>query len=302
MARGRHHGALDVACKVPEVTVLFWTAKILSTAMGESVSDYLVHRFSPYVAVAIGFAVFAVAIVAQFAARRYITAVYWAAVAMVAVFGTMVADVLHVGLHVPYSVSAPLFLIVVAVILAVWYASEGTLSIHSINTPRREFFYWATVIATFALGTATGDLTATTFHLGYLASALLFTAVILVPLLAWRAGLSAVASFWFAYILTRPVGASFADYLGFGHNVGGADIGHGPVAGVTLVLFVLLVIAMAASGKDNAATPVEPGPAQTPRYATPGQQRQLPGCPAYPRREQVAEAHHTADLAALHDR
>jgi uncharacterized membrane-anchored protein len=240
----------DFLSKVPEVTVWFWAAKIVSTAMGESVSDYLVHRFSPYLAVGLGFVVFCVALVAQLSARRYITWLYWATVAMVAIFGTMVADSLHVALHVPYPVSASLFLVATAVVLTAWYMTEGTLSIHSITTPRRELFYWATVCATFALGTATGDLSATTFHLGYLTSALLFTALIVVPLAAWRLGLNAIASFWFAYILTRPVGASFSDYLGFPHSVGGVGFGHGPVALVTGAVFVALVTYMGATRKD----------------------------------------------------
>jgi uncharacterized membrane-anchored protein len=172
---------------------------------------------------------------------------------MVAIFGTMVADSLHVALHVPYAVSASLFLVIAAAVLVAWYATEHTLSIHSITTPRRQFFYWATVVSTFALGTATGDLFATTFHLGYLASALLFTAIILIPLAAWRLGLNAVASFWFAYILTRPVGASFSDYLGFPQSSGGVGYGHGPAALVTMAVFVILVGYLAVSGRDKPA-------------------------------------------------
>lgn len=255
------------ACKVPQVTVWFWIAKIWTTLMGESLSDYLVHRFNPYLAVAIGFVVFGAAIVTQFAAPRYRTAGYWTAVAMVAVFGTMVADVLHVALHVPYLVSAPLFLAAAALILVAWYATEGTLSIHSVNTPRREVFYWATVCATFALGTAAGDLTAVTFHLGYLSSTLLYSGLIVLPLAAWRLGLSSVASFWFAYILTRPIGASFADYLGFGHNAGGLGIGHAKVALVSVVLFAALITYLGVSGTDRAATPATDSPRSQASYA-----------------------------------
>ena len=218
--------------------------------MGESISDYLVHRFNPYLAVAMGFVAFAIAIVAQFSVRRYITWLYWMTVAMVAIFGTMVADAMHVGLHIPYTVSATAFTVAVAVILAVWYATEHTLSIHSITTPRREFFYWSTVVTTFALGTATGDLMAASFHLGYLTSALLFTALIAVPAVAYRLGLNAVAAFWTAYILTRPIGASFADYLGFPHSAGGIGIGHGPVALTTSVIFILLITYLSVTRKD----------------------------------------------------
>jgi uncharacterized membrane-anchored protein len=261
MSAGRHRGgALNADApegrgisKVPEVTAWFWIVKVLSTAMGESISDYLVHRFNPYLAVFIGFVAFSVAIVAQFSARRYITWLYWTTVAMVAIFGTMVADAMHVGLHIKYEVSAVLFIVVVAVILVTWYAFEHTLSIHSITTPRREFFYWSTVVATFALGTATGDLMAQTFHLGYFTSGVMFTALIVVPAIGYRLGLNAVAAFWTAYILTRPIGASFADYLGFGHSVGGVGIGHGPVALTTSLIFIVLITYLAVTGRDMPA-------------------------------------------------
>lgn len=249
--------------KVPRVTAWFWIVKVLSTLMGEAISDYLVHRFNPYLAVFMGFVAFCVAIIAQFSARRYITWLYWITVAMVAIFGTMVADAMHVGLHVPYKVSASVFVVAVAVILAVWYATEHTLSIHSITTPRREFFYWATVVSTFALGTATGDLMATTFHLGYLTSGILFTALIVIPAAAYRFGVNGVAVFWTAYILTRPIGASFADYLGFPHSVGGVGIGHGPVALVSSIVFLLLVGYLAVTGRD------EPAREETNGYAVP---------------------------------
>lgn len=257
MSAGRHRD--DVAgfragiSKVPQVTAWFWIAKVLSTFVGEAISDYSVHRFNPYLAVFMGFVVFCVAIVAQFSARRYIAWLYWITVAMVAIFGTMVADAMHVGLHIPYKVSASLFVVVVAVILAAWYATEHTLSIHSITTPRREFFYWATVVSTFALGTATGDLMATSFKLGYLTSGILFTALIVIPAAAYRLGLNGVAAFWISYILTRPIGASFADYLGFPKNVGGVGIGHGPVALVSSIIFVVLIGYLAITGRDEPA-------------------------------------------------
>ena len=257
MSAGRHRdevgGFRAGISKVPQVTAWFWIVKVLSTALGEAISDYLVHRFNPYLAVFVGFVAFGVAIVAQFSARRYITWLYWITVAMVAIFGTMVADAMHVGLHIPYKVSASLFIVVVAVILVAWYATERTLSIHSITTPRREFFYWATVVSTFALGTATGDLMASTFHLGYLTSGILFTALILIPAAAYRFGLNGVAAFWTAYILTRPIGASFADYLGFPKDAGGVAIGHGPVALVSSFIFVLLIGYLAITRKDAPA-------------------------------------------------
>jgi len=142
--------------KVPEITAYFWITKVLTTGMGEATSDYLVHRFNPEIAVVVGFTAFVVAMALQFWVRRYNSWVYWLAVVMVAVFGTMAADVLHVGLGIPYAVSTAFYSVVLAVIFWLWYRSEGTLSIHSIYTRRREVFYWATVLATFALGTAAG--------------------------------------------------------------------------------------------------------------------------------------------------
>ena len=138
--------------------------------MGESTSDFLVHSLVPEIAVVLGGIAFVVALYLQFSKDRYVPWAYWLAVAMVGVFGTMAADVLHVGLGVPYIASTIFYAIVLAVVFRTWYASEGTLSIHSITTPRRELFYWAAVLATFALGTAAGDLTAVTFGLGYFGS------------------------------------------------------------------------------------------------------------------------------------
>jgi uncharacterized membrane-anchored protein len=264
--------------KVPEVTPYFWVAKILTTAMGEATSDFLVHQFNPYLAVFMGFVVFAVAIVVQFSARAYSTWKYWAAVSLVAVFGTMVADSMHVGLGIPYKVTATLFAVLVAVTLTVWYLSERTLSIHSITNRRREFFYWATVICTFALGTATGDLTASTLHLGYLLSGIVFTLAILVPLAAWRLGVNPVLTFWVAYILTRPIGASFADFFGMPKTSGGLGIGHGPVSLVTLIIVIGMVWYLAAAHKDvpslagaDVQASYRPDPGYAPRPGYPPQ-------------------------------
>jgi uncharacterized membrane-anchored protein len=247
--------------KVPEVTAYFWIIKVLTTFLGEATSDYLVHTINPYTAVGLGFVAFVISLAAQFAVRRYIALVYWIAVAMVAVFGTMAADVLHVALGVPYTASTALFVVTLAVVFAVWYRTEGTLSIHSIRTPRREVFYWAAVVTAFALGTAAGDLTARTAGLGYLGSGLMFTAVIAVPALAYWLGLNAIASFWFAYIVTRPVGASFADWMGFPHSTGGLALGHGPVALVSAAVFLCLAAYLAITGKDyphDTAVPPRP--------------------------------------------
>jgi len=266
MAAGEHQRARSVAparhrlSKVPEVTVFFWITKVLTTGMGEATSDYLVHRFNPQIAVVVGFVAFAAAMVLQFAVRRYVTWIYWLAVVMVAVFGTMAADVLHVGLHIPYWASSVFYAIVLAAIFVAWYRSEGTLSIHSIYTRRRETFYWATVLATFALGTAAGDWTARTVGLGYFGSGVMFAIVIAVPAVGyWRLGMNAIAAFWFAYIVTRPLGASFADWLAWPHNFGGLGYGHGAVSIYSTILIAALVGYMTVTGADVTVRRAAPG-------------------------------------------
>ena len=230
------------ALRVPEITAYFWAIKALSTAMGESTSDYLVHAMDPKVAVVLGFIGFVAALALQFWMRRYNAWTYWLAVCAVGVFGTMAADVLHVGFGVPYIVSTVIYAIALVAVFAGWQRTEGTLSIHSVDTPRREMFYWAAVVATFAMGTALGDLTATTFGLGYFTSGLLFAAVIAVPAIGYfRFGWNPILSFWLAYVATRPLGASFADWMGKPHSAGGLGWGDGPVAiGLTIAIFCLV--------------------------------------------------------------
>ena len=239
------------ASKVPLITAYFWIIKLLSTAMGEATSDYMVRTINPVIAVWIGFAGFVVAMVLQFRAKAYNAWIYWLAVVMVAVFGTQAADVLHIKFGVPYVASTAFYAIVLVVIFTLWYRTEGTLSIHSIRTPRREAFYWATVLATFAMGTATGDLTAKTLGLGYLASGIWFSvAFAAVAVAHWKFHLNPILAFWIAYVLTRPVGASFADYIAFPRSVGGLGVGHGPVALVLTVTIVILVAYLAVTRKD----------------------------------------------------
>jgi uncharacterized membrane-anchored protein len=234
--------AAFLARKVPQVTLIFWVIKILSTGMGETTSDYLVRTIDPVVAVMIGAVCFAAALILQLAVRRYIPWIYWLAVVMVAIFGTMVADVLHIVLGVPYVVSTIFFAIALTAVFVVWYATEKTLSIHTINTRRRELFYWATVITTFALGTAVGDMTATTLQLGYFASGVLFAVLFALPALGyWLFELNEIFAFWFAYIVTRPLGASFADWLGRPVNAGGVGIGTGVVSLALALVIAILV-------------------------------------------------------------
>ncbi|HEX5417709.1 MAG TPA: hypothetical protein VFZ25_18785 [Chloroflexota bacterium] len=228
--------------KVPEITAFFWIIKLLSTAVGESASDYLVFHIDPYIAVALGAVGLVVALVLQLGARRYVAPLYWLAVVMVGIFGTMAADVLHVALGVPYVNSAAFFGVTLAGIFVAWYACEKTLSIHSIFTLRRELFYWAAVMATFALGTATGDLTAATLNLGYLNSGGLFILLFAVPALGyWLRRFNAIFAFWFAYIMTRPLGASFADWTGRAPDLGGIGIGTGRISVILAVLIIVFV-------------------------------------------------------------
>jgi uncharacterized membrane-anchored protein len=237
--------------KVPEITVYFWAIKVLTTAMGEVTSDHLVHQFDPAFVVPLAGLGLAAALLLQLFVRSYVAWVYWLAVVMVAIFGTMAADALHVGLGIPYVVSSSFFAVALAVIFAAWRATEKTLSIHSINTRRREIFYWAAVLATFALGTAAGDMTATTVGLGYFGSGVMFAALFAVPALAyWRFDLDAILAFWIAYILTRPLGASFADWVGRARNLSGLGLGTGEVSVVLTVAIVGLVAYLTISRKD----------------------------------------------------
>jgi len=231
--------------KVPEVAVMFWVTKLLTTAMGESTSDYLVKVLNPVVAVGIGTLVLLGVLTFQVDKDRYIPWVYWLAVLMVAIVGTMAADVLHKQFGVAYAVSSLFFAIVLAAVFVVWYRTEGTLSIHSITTMRRELFYWAAVMATFALGTAVGDFTAHTLGLGFFSSAVFFAGLILIPAIGYRFfRMNEVLAFWFAYVLTRPLGASIADWLGKPKYLSGLALGDGPVSIAFGVLFVVCVAVM----------------------------------------------------------
>ena len=239
------------ALRVPQITVVFWVIKLLSTAMGEATSDYLVHAMAPELAVLLGFAGFVCALVLQYKMGRYVAWTYWLAVVMVGIFGTMAADVLHVGLGVPYTASTILYAIVLIAVFVVWARTESSLSIHSIDTPRRETFYWATVVATFAMGTALGDFTAYTLHLGYFPSALLFAAIIAIPAIGYRwLRWNDVFSFWFAYVITRPLGASIADGLGKAKNVSGLGLGVGWVVMAFGILIAAMVAFLAITGAD----------------------------------------------------
>jgi uncharacterized membrane-anchored protein len=244
--------------KVPEITVFFWIVKLLSTAMGEATSDFLVFQIDPYVAVVLASVGLAAALILQLVVHRYLAWIYWLAVVMVAVFGTMAADVLHVLLGVPYAVSTAFFAVALAVVFVAWYRSEKTLSIHSVDRLRRELFYWAAIMATFALGTAMGDMTAATLGLGYLASGVLFAALFALPAVGyWLFGLNEILAFWFAYVVTRPLGASFADWFGKPY-LGGLGLGDGKVALVLTILIVGCVGYLTVTRTDVAAEAANP--------------------------------------------
>ena len=251
MPRNRTQSAISrhpLAVKVPEITLIFWVLKLLTTGMGEAMSDFMGQNSIP-IAGFVGIFGLAFALRLQLRTPGYKAAVYWFAVMMVAIFGTMAADVIHIA-GIPYAVTTPLFAAIVAGVFLVWYRSEGTLSIHSIDTRRRELFYWAAVLATFALGTAAGDLTAIALNLGFWPSAVLFAVIFAIPGLWWRFGsLNPIVAFWAAYVVTRPLGASFADGFSKPSN-GGLGLGDGTISGIALVIFLALVGYVAVTKRD----------------------------------------------------
>lgn len=249
----RHRGlpakAGGLLSRVAAPSVAFWVAKALSTAMGESVSDWSIRALPPVVAVVAGFLAFVAALAFQLRRRRYLPWPYWTTVAMVGVFGTMAADVAHVVLGLPYAASFPVCAGLLAALFAIWRRSEGSVSVHDVTTTRRELFYWAAVVLTFAMGTALGDLVAVTLHLGYAGSILLFAVAILVPVAGYRLWhWGPVLSFWSAYVLTRPLGASVADWLGKPVREHGLGLGSGAVG---LVLLIAMAAVVAIAGRET---------------------------------------------------
>jgi uncharacterized membrane-anchored protein len=242
----------SVLSKVPEITLMFWVAKLLTTGMGETTWDALDIAFDQTIAVTITGVLFVASMVVQFARRSYNAWAYWFAIVMVSVFGTTVADLVHNDFGVPYTVSTSVLLVLVGLTFALWYRVEGTLSIHSITTRRREGFYWAAVLLTFALGTAAGDWTASTLHLGYLPSGIGFAVLFVLPAIAYRFfGANAIACFWLSYILTRPFGASFADWFGGPPGRGGLALGMDRTAIVLTVIIIGIVTYFAISKVDR---------------------------------------------------
>jgi uncharacterized membrane-anchored protein len=240
--------------KVPEVTVYFWGIKVLCTTVGETAADFLNTNLNygltktSYVMSALLLLV----LVAQFRVRRYVPALYWLAVVLISVVGTLVSDNLTDNLNVPLTVTTPVFAVALAITFAAWYLVEGTLSIHSVRTTRREVFYWLAILFTFALGTSAGDLVAERLNVGYLPSVGLFAAVIaLIAGAHYLLHLGAVLSFWLAYIVTRPLGASVGDYLSSDHSEGGLGLGTTGTSALFLTLILGLVIYLSVSGRDR---------------------------------------------------
>jgi uncharacterized membrane-anchored protein len=243
--------------KVPEITLYFWIVKVLCTTVGETASDFLstnlklgltntTYIMGSFLLITLFF---------QFRARRYVAGIYWLAVVLISIVGTQITDNLTDNLGVSLVTTTIVFGVALAATFAAWYASEKTLSIHTIYTLRRETFYWLAILFTFALGTAAGDLTAERFNLGYLVSAFIFGALIAsVTVAHLRFKLSAVLAFWIAYILTRPLGASLGDYLSQAHGVGGLGLGTVVTSALFLITIVGTVVYLTITKKDVART------------------------------------------------
>lgn len=245
--------------KVPEVTLYFWIIKILCTTVGETAADLLNENLGLGLTVTslLMTVLLLVTLVFQFRATAYVPGVYWLAVVLISVVGTLVSDNLTDNLGVSLTVTTPVFAVLLAVTFGAWYASERTLSIHSIRTARREGFYWLAILFTFALGTSAGDLAAERLELGYGVSAVLFGALIAAVAVARRwLRVGAVLAFWIAYVLTRPFGASIGDYLSQPRGDGGLGLGTVGTSFLFLVTILALVLHLTVTRRDVA--PADP--------------------------------------------
>ena len=229
--------------KVPEVTVAFWVIKIMSTTVGETGADFLAVNagWGQGMTRAVMGTLLAAALFMQLRTRRYTPWIYWLTVVLVSVVGTQITDLLTDGLGVSLYVSTSVFAVALAAIFAVWYWTERTLSIHDIVTRKRELFYWAAILCTFALGTAAGDLATEALGLGFTWGAVGFGAMIATSYAAWRTGGNAVLTFWIGYILTRPFGAALGDMLTQAKTYGGLGMGAMWTSALFLTVIVMLV-------------------------------------------------------------
>jgi uncharacterized membrane-anchored protein len=245
--------------KVPEVTLFFWIIKILCTTVGETAADYLNDNlgFGLTNTTYVTGALLAVLLLAQFRLRRYVPAVYWSVVVVISVFGTLITDNLTDGHNVALTTTTPIFAVILALVFGAWYAVEHTLSIHSIVTTRREAFYWLAILFTFALGTAAGDLVGEKADLGYAVSIAIFAgAIAIIAFAHYVLRLNPVLSFWLAYILTRPLGASIGDEMSqSSHQYGGLGLGTTGTSYIFLSCILVLVVFLSVTKKDQ--TPLD---------------------------------------------
>lgn len=246
--------------KVPQVTIAFWTIKIMSTTVGETVADYLSVNVGLGTAVTGGImgALLLVALVLQIRQRRYIPWIYWLTVVLVSIVGTQITDALTDGLSVSLYTSTSVFALLLAATFALWYAAERTLSIHSIVTTKRELFYWTAILFTFALGTAAGDLATEALGLGFQLGVLVFGALIAAVMIAWRMGLNPILAFWAAYILTRPLGASLGDLLSQSKEYGGLGLGTIATSAIFLAVIAALVTVVSVKGEKHVPVSLAP--------------------------------------------
>jgi len=243
--------------KVPEVTIAFWVIKVMATTVGETAADYLAVHVGLGTAVTGGImaTLLAIALVVQMRARRYVPWIYWLTVVLVSVVGTQITDAMTDRLDISLYTSTAVFAVVLAAVFAAWYALERTLSIHSITTRRREAFYWAAILFTFALGTAAGDLATEALSLGFTVGVLVFAGLIAATYAAYRLGANAVLTFWIAYILTRPLGASLGDLLSQSPTYGGLGLGTIVTSLIFFAVIAALVLAVSISPKRLASQP-----------------------------------------------
>ena len=245
-------------CKVPEVTLFFWIIKVLATTIGETAADYINTQLNLGLTgtTLIMGSLLIVALIVQFRLRKYVPVVYWIAIVLISVVGTLITDNMVNNFGVSLPVSTAIFTVALAATFIGWYQSEKTLSIHSIYTTKREAFYWLTVLFTFALGTASGDLVAEQFALGYLLSAILFAGIIGVIALAQNyTKLNAILAFWAIYILTRPLGASIGDFLSQDKEVGGLALGTMVTSAIFLVAITAVIIYLTVTKRDQITEP-----------------------------------------------
>ena len=252
----------NIISKVPAITLYFWIIKVLCTTTGETFSDFLnvTLNFGLIGTSIVMGIILLIALFFQFRTEKYTPGIYWITVVLVSVFGTLVTDNLTDKMHIPLEYSTLFFSGLLALTFALWYRSEKNLSIHSIFTKRRELFYWLAILFTFALGTASGDLMAEGLALGYSLTGVIISTVIFMIAIAWKMGMNSILSFWLIYIMTRPLGAAFGDYLSQPVRYGGIGLGATNTSIIFLLAILILVVFLTLTKKDIVNTPVDPEP------------------------------------------